>query len=909
MHTRRAFVHVDMDGLDAIFAAHGMRWNGDDHFYRTAVDGALASFAHHDIKATFFVISRDLDDPGKRSAIQSILDAGHRIASHSASHEVLYRASDAEVVHQVAASRAKLEDSLGVPVEGFRAPGYSVDWRTLRAAREAGYRYDSSAFHTFAHRSRLGLQRLHPEPFQVWPGVPFFEVPLPAPGPFLPPWHPCYAFEIGHWYFRRGLRQHLRTQNYVTVLFHLTDFAERQRLGSGWKIDLYTNNRRSLTAKRRFTDRVLQELVQQATVVTTEDLLAGWPQTAPELNPRTVLGIATTHEAGACIVRDGAIVSAISEERLTRTKLDNRYPPESSIREAIRLAGIPPREIDAVAIAGLNWKDQLAQTLASLRQDARDYHALNDYFPHLLRVAYRAFHLLRAARYDRISDFLAREYGIRPKLWFVEHHEAHAASAYRTGPADRALIVTADGVGDDVCLTVSRGEDGVIRRLRTFFYPHSLGQFYTACTQVLGFRAGRHEGKITGLAGYGSADPGLMQRVEGTLFADPGGGFRLNKKYYAEGFPRFRFRDIGDAVRGRLSALTIDYRNYKPPLRRLLRGYRREDVAAVYQTLLERELVRITAPFNEPTPAVVLAGGVFANVKANMAISEAFPESDIFIFPAMGDGGLCVGAALSVTAEPVRPCPPMYLGTGYNDDEIVAELEQYSDRIAWSRPEDMAAQVAECIRDSQIVARFDGRMEFGPRALGNRSILYHGADRSVNQWLNHRLKRTEFMPFAPICLWEDAERYFHVRAGEKRACEYMTMVVRCTDEMLRDCPAAVHVDGTARPQLLRREVNPAMYDILAAYRRLTGIGCMINTSFNMHEEPIVRSPDDALRSFLESGVHALVLGPFMARLREPIAAPDASIHSPAVAMPAWSATMVKPQANSLRQAVRSRRKR
>jgi carbamoyltransferase len=866
MASPKVFVHVDMDGLDAIFAAHGRVWTGTNRFYESAVERAIAAFERHRITATFFAIARDVDDPARRAALDSVVRAGHRIASHTMTHPALHRASDAVVVEEVSASRARLQEALGVPVEGFRAPGYSVDWRTLRAARDAGYRYDSSAYPNLVFRNRIGLQRLHPDPFQVWPDVPFFEVPLPSPPPYCPPFHPCYAFEIGHWYFRRNFTRHLRTSNYATVLFHLTDFAEPQQLDAGVFMHLYTNNRRSAQQKDRFADRILREITTRAKVETTEDFLAGWPASAPDLNPRTVLGIATTHETGACIVRDGQIVSAINEERLTRIKLDNRYPPEGSIREAIRLAGIKPEEIDAVAIAGLHWKDQLQQTLASLRQDVGDFHSINDYVPHLVRVAYRAFYLWRAARYDRVSDFLAREFGIRPRLWFVEHHEAHAACAYRTGPHDRALIVTADGVGDDVCLTISRGEEGAIRRLRTFYYPHSLGQFYTACTQVLGFRAGRHEGKITGLAGYGTPDPELTRRVEGTLFADPDGGFRLNKKYYAEGFPRFRLRDLTDTLSGRASVLNVDYRNYKPPLKRLLRGYKREDVAAVFQTLLERELVRITAPFSEPTPAVVLAGGVFANVKANMAISQAFPESDVFVFPAMGDGGLSVGAALSVRAERVRDCPPMYLGTGYGEEEIVAALEPYRDRVSWARPESLADYVAGCVEGSQIVARFDGRMEFGPRALGNRSILYHGADRSVNQWLNERLKRTEFMPFAPICLWEDAERYFHVRAGEKHACEYMTMVVRCTDEMLRDCPAAVHVDGTARPQLLRRDVNPGMYDILAAYKRRTGIGCMINTSFNMHEEPIVRSPDDALRSFLQSGVHALVLGPFVVRI-------------------------------------------
>jgi carbamoyltransferase len=175
----------------------------------------------------------------------------------------------------------------------------------------------------------------------------------------------------------------------------------------------------------------------------------------------------------------------------------------------------------------------------------------------------------------------------------------------------------------------------------------------------------------------------------------------------------------------------------------------------------------------------------------------------------------------------------------------------------------MAQAVASALAQGKIVARFDGRMEYGPRALGNRSILYHCGDRSVNDWLNRQLRRTEFMPFAPICPWEYAEEYFELREGEKRACEFMTYVVPCTEKMRTTCPAAVHVDGTARPQLVRREINPGVYEILQAYRRETGIACLINTSFNMHEEPIVRSPEDALAAFRQSHLHYLVLGPFL----------------------------------------------
>ncbi|HEX7071247.1 MAG TPA: carbamoyltransferase C-terminal domain-containing protein, partial [Rhodothermales bacterium] len=198
----------------------------------------------------------------------------------------------------------------------------------------------------------------------------------------------------------------------------------------------------------------------------------------------------------------------------------------------------------------------------------------------------------------------------------------------------------------------------------------------------------------------------------------------------------------------------------------------------------------------------------------------------------------------------------------YTEHHLLDVLQKYPD-LTYSRPTDLAESVAEELAQQRIVARFDGAMEFGPRALGNRSILYHCGDKSVNDWLNHQLHRTEYMPFAPICLYEDADEYFILREGEKRACEFMTLVVACTDKMRQLCPAAVHVDGTARPQLVKRSLNPGMHAILTAYKQRTGIGCLINTSFNMHEEPIVRTPEDAISAFLQSRLDTLVLGPYL----------------------------------------------
>lgn len=862
---RRVWFHVDLDGLDAIYGAHGRAWSGtSDAFYQSAVDRSLRIFAQRRITATYFAIAQDLERPEKRAALRRIVAGGHHIASHSVTHPVLHRSGSERKRREVFESKARLEDALGVPVHGFRAPGYSIDLETLDLLREAGYRYDSSVHPTYALRQRLHVERVWPEPFDFFGDRSLIELPLPYVGPWLPSFHPAYAFYLRRAYHRDQLRRFARRRRYLTYLFHLTDFSDQVKDVESLRLALFTNNWFRGDEKEEYVGQLLDEVREQFPHVTTsEEVVAGWPESAPDLNPRTILGIATTHETGACIVRDQVVVAAVNEERMSRVKLDTTYPPTQSIREVIRLSRMQPSEIDAVAVAGLRWTDLLAQLWATVRRDVGEFHALNDYIPHACRLAYRAFYLWRASRYETVLDFLEREYGVRPKLWFVEHHEAHAACAHRTGTASDTLVVTADGVGDDLCVTIGRGRGGLIQRDQALPYPHSFGQFYTACTQVLGFKGGRHEGKITGLAGFGTRNPELVAKIESTLFSRDG-DFKLHKGFYAEGFPRLKLKDIARVYGGRNTLLGIDYRNYKPPLKRLLAGYPREDVAWAFQHILEREVVKLVRPH---VPAgrplhLVVAGGVFANVKLNMALSQELQPASIHIYPNMGDGGLCVGAALTVAGSMPRPAPDMYLGTSYDDADIEAALACYP-QLTVTRPDDLAGAIAAALADHKIVARFAGKMEFGPRALGHRSILYHAGDRTVNSWLNTQLHRTEFMPFAPMCIHADAAEYFHMREGEMRPCEFMTLVVSCTERMRTECPAAVHVDGSARPQLVRPDIAPGMHDILVAYKALTGSSVVINTSFNMHEEPIIRSPDEAIRSYLASHLHVLALGSYL----------------------------------------------
>jgi len=263
---------------------------------------------------------------------------------------------------------------------------------------------------------------------------------------------------------------------------------------------------------------------------------------------------------------------------------------------------------------------------------------------------------------------------------------------------------------------------------------------------------------------------------------------------------------------------------------------------------------------------VVLAGGVIANVKVNQRIHEISNVRQTFVYPNMGDGGSGTGAAFLASGSYLnnrKPYVNVYFGPEFSDSIILEELNAAN--LSFQRLDPIEPEIAKLIHAGHVVARFNGRMEYGPRALGNRSILYRGTEPEVNQWLNQRLGRTEFMPFAPVTLFEERQRCYKNLEGAEATAQFMTMTFNCTDYMKEVCPAAVHVDGTARPQLICKEANPSYYEIVRAYHALSGIPCLNNTSFNMHEEPIVNSPKDAIRAFLLGNIDFLAIGKFLAR--------------------------------------------
>jgi carbamoyltransferase len=599
-----------------------------------------------------------------------------------------------------------------------------------------------------------------------------------------------------------------------------------------------------------------------------------------------VLGISPLDkDSTVTLVEDGRILYAAAEERFTRVKLQDGFPWQA-LENCFECTGIEAGGVDRVVYPFLAWDEETrlfteklgrerefleehasVQTNRMLRDAQARVPERSAPIPGLQHpnermekglaksLAYRvlagesvvsrnvakrgsdqwgreaqAFH---KKWHEELENSLG-EIGLLDKLTRIEHHISHAANAYFTSGFDEALIVTLDGYGSGLAGSASIGRGGRITRIHGIDYPHSLGTYYESVTSGLGFKPSRHEGKIVGLAAYG--DPRVLKDVLLARFQMEDGNFRIlesNNLYFA---------------------------------RLVASQFPKIDVAAAYQHVLEVVATAYVAHYLEKTGLknVVLSGGVVANVKLNQRIREIAGVEKIFIHPNMGDGGCGTGAALlEFLGNPAlnEPMSDAFLGPAASEAAISESLQRA--QLPFDYYPSIEPKIAQLIAAGKVVARFNGRMEYGPRALGNRSILYHAREPEVNQWLNQRLGRTEFMPFAPATLFEHRHACYKNVDGAEYAAQFMTITFDCTDFMKRESPAAVHVDGTARPQLVTPTSNPSFHRILDEYHRLTGLPSVINTSFNMHEEPIVCAPDDAVRAFLQGNLDYLAIGNFL----------------------------------------------
>jgi carbamoyltransferase len=576
-----------------------------------------------------------------------------------------------------------------------------------------------------------------------------------------------------------------------------------------------------------------------------------------------ILGIGDHVSCGSALVKDGRLVAAINDERLVREKMVFGVPRES-IKMILTMCGISPDEIDAIAVATKNqhfidayldfkngWfglqRGRYKQYLFETASRASRYRAR---LPYMDKVYYALRRPAFARRRKELKRILREEFGFSCPIYFLDHHFCHAASVYYTCGFKEAAVFSIDGGGDGKSARIYDVAGGEFNELHSISSFDSLGNFYSYVTQFCGFKAGKHEGKITGLAAYGK--PVYVPQLKKIMIGQNG-----------------TIRNIAN----------VFYHSALKELERLLpKDFSHRDLAASIQLYIEDMVVGLVKHWLKKTGHchVALAGGLFANVKVNQRIHEIPAVKSVFVHPGMGDEGMPVGSALSLYYElSGKKYDPdfvsmehVFLGPEYSDEEITSELDMQD--VEYRHYPDVEIEIARLLANGAIVARFNGKMEYGPRALGNRTIFYQATDPSVAYWLNDALKRTEFMPYAPVVMTGHAEKCFEGIDGAENTARFMTITFNCTDWMAKNCPGVVHIDNTARPQLVRETDNPSMYRILDEYYKITGLPVLINTSFNMHEEPIVCTPTDAIRSFKLGHLDYLAIGNYIAKNSQPL---------------------------------------
>ena len=564
------------------------------------------------------------------------------------------------------------------------------------------------------------------------------------------------------------------------------------------------------------------------------------------------------HDSAACLVRDGQVIAAAQEERFTRIKHDPSFP-RHAVDYCLREGGITIADLDAVAFYDkpfLTFERLLETYVASV---PRGLASFIKSMPVWLKKKLWT------------PDLLARELEFDGPILFSEHHESHAASAFFPSPFERAALITADGVGEWATTSYGIGEGNHVSLLAELHFPHSLGLLYSAFTYFCGFRVNSGEYKLMGLAPYG--EPRFAETIRRELIdlkAD--GSFRLNMDYftYPEGL-RMTGRRFAELFGG-------PPREPEGPLTQ-----REMDLARSVQVVTEDVMLALAGHVHRETGEknLCLAGGVALNCVANGRLLRESPFENLWIQPAAGDAGGALGAALAAWHEwadqPRTPAPSdamqgTYLGPSFSDDEVASFLQH--EAIPHERLDERALveRTASLLAEGCVVGWFQGRMEFGPRALGNRSILADPRGRDVQRRVNLKIKfRESFRPFAPSVLAERADDCFDLSAESP----YMLLVAPVrgatyggegldrrhhTDSPV---PAVTHVDGTARIQTVSEDRNPLYYRLIREFDAQTGCPVLVNTSFNVRGEPIVCTPEDAYRCFRRTHMDVLVLGSFL----------------------------------------------
>lgn len=568
-----------------------------------------------------------------------------------------------------------------------------------------------------------------------------------------------------------------------------------------------------------------------------------------------ILGINAGHDASISVINlNGQIQSAIAEERLNRKKVFTGWPSKAlgSVKS--------DRYHVAIAQNESSWSGMESRFYRFLFDDGVEYFDLFNQRSWQMSFASRRRIDVRPI----IAERLIKQGIELASISYYDHHKCHAASAYYTSGFLNSLVITADGAGDGRSATAYTVINGEWNEISSTQLPHSPGHMYGWATKLLGYKVGRHEGKLTGLAAFG--DVKRVQKLHGKFleYEEHNSAF-INPYLKGENYITF-FEKLRCLLRN--EAIHPSYEAFRRTVESSYgKDYRPEDIAALAQLELERAMVKWVSDLISRTGLsnVACAGGVFANVKLNQRIKEINDLKELWIFPDMGDGGLSVGAAylkLNEFTPPVqsKALDDVYLGPEFSQDQIKEACIKAN--LSFKKVTNVASETAKLLANNSIVGWFQGRMEYGPRALGHRSILLHPGKREMNQVINARLNRTEFMPFAPSVLGEYTEELFDGYCKSDHASQFMTVTYDVRGEWLERLAAVAHVDGTARPQVVYKEREPLYWSVIEEFRKITGIPAVVNTSFNMHEEPIVCTPEDAIRSYLHGAVDVLILGDF-----------------------------------------------
>ena len=521
-------------------------------------------------------------------------------------------------------------------------------------------------------------------------------------------------------------------------------------------------------------------------------------------------------DVSAVLLKDGQVVAAIEEERIAREKHASGRLSEKSLLEVLRIAGITIKEVDVVATHGSTWGDDFEINLKA-------------YFKH--------------------------RFGHVPKIERHHHHDCHAASAYYASGYNNALTFTADGSGDGISSRIYDCKDGQMQHLAEFARPHSLGIFYSIITQYCGFVRDSDEYKLMGLAPYGDPTRFDLRNILSTS----NGQFTVNEdvlRPILPGLPQTTKQEPA------YSNELINLFNGVPPrLREEKMNQHYMNVAASAQQRLQEVMAEVIGYWMTKTGHrnVCLAGGVALNCAANKYLAEAIRPEGLFVQPASSDAGISLGAAyLSSVKHGCIPSPmkSVSLGRSYSEEDLLAQLKLFG--LDHQRV-DPAKKAAEYIVDGKVIGWFQGREEFGPRALGYRSILASASGSEMKARINAKIKfRESFRPFCPSVLEEDLHLHFETPLA---TLPYMTVNVKVQQpEMF---PAISHVDGTARVQSVSESENPLYHQMLVHLKEITGTGMCVNTSFNRSNEPMASSPRDAISIFFGSGLDALIIGPFL----------------------------------------------